>query len=130
MPKPDTAFINGVKMMGITDAELDAWEKDIAAHPVTGLHHQDELRLIAEVRRLRAMMPPSICLVCGADEPCMTEADLKPGDPGVPCTFDPTPRELWEKFCELRAELHKAQATLKALGYELWSAAVWKAGHK
>lgn len=31
----------------------------------------------------------SLCLVCGAKAPCMTEADLKPNDPGVPCTFDP-----------------------------------------
>lgn len=32
---------------------------------------------------------PPLCLVCGASTPCMTEADLKEDDPGVPCTFEP-----------------------------------------
>lgn len=29
------------------------------------------------------------CAICGRIEPCMSEADLKPDDPGTPCTFDP-----------------------------------------
>jgi len=34
------------------------------------------------------------CLLCGSDKPCMKESDLKPGDPGIPCTFDKTYPEL------------------------------------
>lgn len=53
----------------------------------------------------------SICLICGATEPCMTEADLNPGDPGVPCTFDPEPHELLAiaiKQAELMREMAEA----------------------
>lgn len=39
------------------------------------------------------------CLICGATEPCMTDDDLKPDDPGTPCTFDPPhlPSDFWRK---------------------------------
>lgn len=46
-----------------------------------------------------------ICLLCGKTEPCMTEADLKTGDPGVPCTFDATGQELYADNQRLRAAL-------------------------
>lgn len=29
------------------------------------------------------------CLLCGRLTPCMFEKDLKPDDPGTPCTFEP-----------------------------------------
>jgi len=59
----------------------------------------------AEVEELRQYAP--MCLVCGARKPCMTEADLKPGDPGTPCTFDPTPKEAAAEIRRLRAEVER-----------------------
>ena len=58
---------------------------------------------------------PSICLVCGADKPCMTEADLKTGDPGIPCTFDPTPQELFNITLQYKRRAQVAEAALKEL---------------
>ena len=51
-----------------------------------------------------------ICLICGRNEPCMTEADLQPGDPGIPCTFDPTPRELFDDNKRVRQLWKRAEA--------------------
>jgi hypothetical protein len=67
-----------------------------------------------EVERLTAKLGPlaadNICLLCGRDAPCMTEADLKPEDPGIPCTFDPTPQQLWDDNQRLRAEVKRLEA--------------------
>lgn len=55
-------------------------------------------------------MPPRVCLVCGRGEPCTESPEA--------CTFDPTPRELYDENKRLRDELAKARAALKALGYD------------
>lgn len=66
-------------------------------------------RLVNEARaerdKYRRYPFEPICLNCGALEPCMAEADLKPGDPGIPCTFDPTPRQLFDQNAALRAKV-------------------------
>lgn len=59
-------------------------------------------------------IPARICLLCGAEKPCMTETDLKPGDPGVPCTFDPTPQELYAENIRLRKLLESTPAQAPA----------------
>ena len=48
------------------------------------------------IRRLEPLLNTPTCCICGAAEPCMQESDLKPGDPGIPCTFDPTVRQLFD----------------------------------
>jgi hypothetical protein len=60
-----------------------------------------------------------ICLVCGLSDPCMTEADLKPGDPGVPCTFDPTPKELFDRLTSARADTKFAREQALASAIEM-----------
>jgi len=45
-----------------------------------------------------------LCLICGKEEPCMKESDLKPTDPGIPCTFDPTPKQLFDWWTTMRKE--------------------------
>lgn len=65
---------------------------------LSGDERSDCDRIADRILALLPQPPARICLVCGASEPCMTEADLKPGDPGVPCTFDPTPQELAAKL--------------------------------
>ena len=44
----------------------------------------------ADNARLReaSLWMEQVCLVCGGKAPCMAEKDLKPDDPGTPCTFD------------------------------------------
>jgi len=47
-----------------------------------------------------------ICLLCGRDKPCMTDEEaIAEGCPGKPCTFDPTPRELFDENKRLKAQL-------------------------
>lgn len=75
-----------------------------------------EMALREEVVRLKARMYPldeePMCLVCGASTPCMDESELKPSDPGIPCTFDPTPRQLYEECKSLRARAIRAEDAL------------------
>ena len=94
-----------------TDDELLAWlnqatfatkaDEDACRAAILALHERHR----AEVEELRQYAP--MCLVCGARKPCMTEADLKPGDPGTPCTFDPTPKEAAAEIRRLRAEVER-----------------------
>lgn len=46
-----------------------------------------------------------ICLVCGGKEPCMKESDLKPEDPGIPCMFDMTFKEMIDTIHRLERQL-------------------------
>lgn len=48
--------------------------------------------------------PMRICLVCGSRSPCMWPSDLQPGEPGVPCTFDPTPYEMHRRMRQSERE--------------------------
>ena len=48
-----------------------------------------------------------ICLVCGAAEPC----HLK-DDPHSPCTFDPAPRELWDRCKEQKQRISELEERL------------------
>jgi hypothetical protein len=81
----------------------------------------DTLALLAATRRLRAelLLATRMCLICGRSEPCMTEADLKPGDPGVPCTFDPTPKELWDKLQAAKARIKELETWATIPGHVL-----------
>ena len=76
-----------------------------------------------EVReRLESLLATPACCICGASEPCMQESDLKPGDPGTPCTFDPTAQQLydWNKGLQERlAETEAARDKLLAERDEL-----------
>lgn len=45
-----------------------------------------------------------ICLNCGADKPCMTEEDANKHGASIPCTFDPAPRELWDRCKQLKQQ--------------------------
>jgi hypothetical protein len=65
--------------------------------------------------KLGALLADNICVLCGRSEPCMTDADLGPDDPGVPCTFDPTPRQLWEENVRLRKDAERYRWALPIL---------------
>ena len=75
-----------------------------------GWNDREEIaRLQAKVRELEERLTTlkqqrikygPICLVCGAAEPC----HLK-DDPHSPCTFDPAPRELWDRCKDLEGKL-------------------------
>ena len=78
---------------------------------------RDELRA-----RLESLLATPTCCICGASEPCMQESDLKPGDPGTPCTFDPTAQQLYDWNQELQkrlVEMEAARAKLTAERDEL-----------
>lgn len=49
-----------------------------------------------------------LCLVCGAKEPC----ELK-DDPNSPCTFDPTPMELYKRCNDLTVKLTHSEHMLE-----------------
>jgi hypothetical protein len=63
-----------------------------------------------DIEYVRAL--PIICLNCGASKPCELDKTETSGDPdnwpGSPCTFDPTPRQLWDENQRLRKLLMAA----------------------
>ena len=59
---------------------------------------------IQELEEQRIRYGP-ICLNCGKDAPCMTEADANQHGGSVPCTFDPAPKELWQRCQRLTHEV-------------------------
>ena len=73
-------------------------------------------------KRMKAWGCPDedfICLNCGSETPCMTEADLKPGDPGVPCTFDLTYPQMIERIHYHEDQQRRAKAERDRLAKEL-----------
>lgn len=56
-----------------------------------------------------------ICVVCGAAAPCTLK-----DDPCAPCTFDPAPRELWDKVISLQSQLAQQQETIKQLRQDVF----------
>jgi len=57
--------------------------------------------------RMSADLKPT-CAVCGRTEPCELDKDEM-----SPCTFDPSPRQLYEDNCKLRAERDALQDQLE-----------------
>lgn len=73
-------------------------------------------------KRMKAWGCPDedfICYVCGRETPCMTEADLGPGDPGVPCTFDLTYPQMIEQLHHHEDRQRKAEAERDRLRAQL-----------
>lgn len=73
-------------------------------------------------KRMKAWGCPDfdfICLNCGRETPCITEADLRPGDPGVPCTFDLTYPQMIERLRHYEDRQRKAEAERDRLVVEL-----------
>lgn len=60
--------------------------------------------------------PLRICLICGATTPCMWQEDLQPEEPGVPCTFDPTPLQLFQRLRVVERENVELRQDLAAIG--------------
>lgn len=56
-----------------------------------------------------------ICLLCGKSTPCMTEAEANSHGGSIPCTFDPAPRELWQRCKTLEAENTRLQEALAGI---------------
>lgn len=69
---------------------------------------QQRDQLQATVQELLAANNP-YCLNCGRTAPCM---ELKPGDPGIPCTFEYTPRQMLDIARQYKQQLAEAQATI------------------
>lgn len=72
----------------------------------------ENAKLTAKLATLQAQLAAwqtgkmHICLLCGRDKPCMTDEEaIAEGGPGKPCTFDPTPRELFDENKRLKAQL-------------------------
>lgn len=87
--------------------------RDLAAFALSLLARAEK----AEKRMQSWGCPDSdnICLVCGRDAPCMTEAELKPGDPGIPCTFDMTFQEMIALLHLYEDRARKAEREIAAL---------------
>jgi len=113
----------------------DAKAAGVPLRPIVGAHtiinqqvriEQLEAQLkFARHEAVRAFVhgEDKLCLVCGAKEPC----ELK-DDPSSPCTFEPTPIELFRKVRELTGEKQQLEAQLVAmtqerdrLRYQKWS---------
>jgi DNA repair exonuclease SbcCD ATPase subunit len=75
--------------------------------------------ILAEMKRLKHICGPlagHICLLCGRTEPCTTDAEeIAKGGPGAPCTFDPTPKQLWENNKKLRSNNTDLRRKLDAI---------------
>ncbi len=84
---------------------VDRWDTPLWKDTPATAHYIDRLR--------GALAAERACILCGASKPCMTEKDLKPEDPGVPCTFDPTPHELFDDNKRLRLALEQARNGLQ-----------------
>lgn len=61
--------------------------------------------------QVRALTPFPLCLICRASEPCeLDKEETSPPMPegvrwpGSPCTFDPTPQQVWDRCRELEAQ--------------------------
>ena len=65
------------------------------------------------------LTPEQTCLNCGAKEPCHLDKAETSGDPenwpGSPCTFDPTPRQLWERLLSAQALIETCEVALKVI---------------
>lgn len=104
---PTSAAQAWIKARDGLRAEVDVLKRgmDMAgtayAGIVSGLEKRAETaeRSLARIRE--ALVSKPLCLVCGKSSPCMLKSDLKPGDPGTPCTFD---NPLVEPMAELEAE--------------------------
>lgn len=69
--------------------------------------------LKAQLAALQKLNHPS-CLLCGKTEPCMTDAEgVANGGPGKPCTFDMTPRQIFDWCSELRKQLAERDKAIK-----------------
>jgi len=72
--------------------------RDLTEQLATAIAERDALQ--------RANNP--FCLLCGRTEPCMTDADVKLGDPGLPCTFDYTPLKMLEVARQYKQQLARS----------------------
>lgn len=59
-------------------------------------------QLITVQRELELYKP--ICLNCDRDRPCMTDEEAAKFETGIPCTFEPTPKMLFERVRKLQLE--------------------------
>lgn len=89
--------------------ENDSWlDEDLADFALALLDQKEKAE-----KRMKAWGCPDedfICYVCGRETPCITEADLRPGDPGVPCTFDLTYPQMIERLRHYEDRQRKAEA--------------------
>ena len=71
--------------------------------------------LKAQLAALQKLNHPS-CLLCGKTEPCMTDAEgVANGGPGKPCTFDMTPRQMYDWCVYLKKRVKKLEEALMAI---------------
>lgn len=101
-------------MTTFTKEQLAYWSQTqpLAAFALAQMERAENVE-----KRMKAWGCPDfdfICLNCGRETPCMTEADLKPGDPGTPCTFDMTYPQMIEYLHFLEDKKRDAEASVKA----------------
>lgn len=74
-------------------------------HWVERLQAKDDIICTLEkvITKLQRFPFEPICLLCGRLTPCMTDEEgIKNGGPGKPCTFEPTPKQLFDDCERLR----------------------------
>ena len=83
-----------------------------------------QLMSVGEARRMHVIPyeltadtaePLRFCLICGAKTPCMWKEDLQPGEPSLPCVFDPTPLQLLQRIRFVEAQNAQLRQDLTAL---------------
>lgn len=95
--------------------------REVPVHSVTKKMWLEVLKALEAEQTARQALeakyePHKLCLICGRDTPCMTEADLKPEDPGIPCTFDFSYSQLItlvRKYQDIVEDVEKERYRLK-----------------
>lgn len=67
-------------------------------------------KLLEDIKKLEHYPFEPICLLCGRLTPCMTDEEgAANGGPGAPCTFEMTPRELFDHCKYLRKRIKELE---------------------
>lgn len=95
----------------------DCRVKELHASLVAALAEKD--RALALIQDYGIPTDRRVCLNCGQSTPCELDkeetAGMPPGKwPGSPCTFDPTYKDVWERWKQAKSEKDRALAQLAA----------------
>lgn len=72
---------------------------------------------VEELEEMRIKYGP-ICLNCGKDKPCMTEEEANIHGASIPCTFDPAPKEIWQRWKDAEQQLTSLKAAFDGFLFE------------
>ena len=81
-------------------------------HWVERLQAKDDIICTLEkvITKLQRFPFEPICLLCGRLTPCMTDEEgIKNGGSVKPCTFEPTPKQLFDECERLRQKIKELE---------------------